>query len=141
MALTTSDSPNENKAGDTKPKPTSDSSDESKPVVSSKSQSGPTEGQKLSVNDSRLNNQTNVYGVGPDSGDKSIQQEVEEKRAEAVAKLEEKDADLLASVAGSGDADVHNLLGQRAVAVQNGDTKLIERIDRDLASGQKQTSR
>jgi hypothetical protein len=133
MPVSTNDNPNEAKPNEAKP-------NEAKPVASSESGSGSTKGEQLSVNDSRLNNQVNCYGVGPD-GKKSIQQEVEEKRAEQVAKIDEKDADVLAAAAASGDADVHNLLGQRAVAALNGDEDELKRIDKDIASRQKKTRR
>jgi hypothetical protein len=64
---------------------------------------------------------------------KAVVQEVEEKRQADVAKVDQKDADILSAAAASGDASVHNLLGERAIAELNGDTAELKRIDGKLA--------
>lgn len=97
--------------------------------------------QGLSVNDSRLNNQVNVYGDGPDSGKKTLEAEVAEKRQAKIDKINDSSSDVLAGAAQSGNADVHNLLGQRSIAELNGDEEELKRIDADIAAQQKQTSR
>jgi len=84
------------------------------------------------INSPQLNNQINVYGEGPG--------EVPEANEE-VRKINEKNSGILTTAAASGDADVHNLLGQRQIAEQNGDVDELKRIDDALAEGQQQTSR
>lgn len=60
---------------------------------------------------------------------------VDEKKSdkpEPVAKVEKKDADILAAAAASGDAAVHQLLGERVVAEQNADVDALKEIDKKL---------
>lgn len=52
---------------------------------------------------------------------------------EAVVKVNTKDADILAAAAASGDAAVHNLLGERVVAEQNEDADALKAIDKKIA--------
>lgn len=127
MAVSLSDKPNDDKPA-------------AAPAAPAQSAKADKKEEKLDVNDSRLNNQTNVYGQGPD-GPKTVQQEVEEKRAERIAKINEASADVLSGAAASSNADVHNLLGQRAIAELNADEDELKRIDQEIAEGQKQTSR
>jgi hypothetical protein len=59
-------------------------------------------------------------------------QKAEEKQAEAVDKVNKQNADIVAASAASGDAEVHRLLGERAVAEQNQDTDALKEIDKQL---------
>lgn len=144
MAVSLSDRPNDDKPGQPK-------AEESKPASSPSSSSssrsadsndvgGSTKIDKSSygaeyareINSPQLNNKINVYGEGPG----------EEPEANAeVRKINEKNSDVLTAAAASGNADVHNLLGQRQIAELNGDVDELKRIDDALAEGQQQTSK
>ena len=67
-----------------------------------------------------------------DKESKSPVQQAEEKQAESVAKVDKANADVLSAAAASGDAAVHNLLGERAVAEQNQDADALKEIDKKL---------
>ena len=63
---------------------------------------------------------------------KTAQQQADEKVASDVARVEKRDADVLSAAAASGDAAVHQLLGERVVAEQNGDVDALKEIDKKL---------
>lgn len=138
MPVSLSDKPNDNKPATAPATAPAASADDVKPGPSEKAPQ--TEVGYVDINDSRLNNQTNCYGVGPDSK-KSAAAEVAEKRAERVKSINDSSADVLTAAAASGSADVHNLLGQRQIAELNGDEDELKRIDQELADGQQQTSK
>jgi hypothetical protein len=69
----------------------------------------------------------------PKEAPKTEIQKGEEKQAEAVDKANAKSADVLTAAAASGDAAVHNLLGERVIAEQNQDTESLKEIDKKLA--------
>ena len=60
-------------------------------------------------------------------------QQAEEKQADDVDKVNSKNADVLAAAAASGDAAVHQLLGERVIAESNQDTDALKEIDKKLA--------
>jgi hypothetical protein len=49
-----------------------------------------------------------------------------------VDKVNKTDGTILAAAAASGDAAVHDLLGQRVIAEQNQDTDELKRIDKEI---------
>ena len=71
----------------------------------------------------------NQTGTTPNEPYKQSEQE---KKAEKLEKADQKN-EVLAAAASSGDADVHNYLAQRAVAVQNQDEDAIKKIDKAIA--------
>jgi len=60
------------------------------------------------------------------------QQRADRETAEAVAKLDEDNADLLAAAGSTADAGVHQLLAHRTVAVQNQDEAGVKAVDAKL---------
>jgi hypothetical protein len=64
--------------------------------------------------------------------EKTPVQKAEEQQQAAVDKVNKQNADVVAAAAASGDAGVHRLLGERAVAEQNQDTEALKEIDKQL---------
>lgn len=65
--------------------------------------------------------------------EETIVQKAEREQAEAVAKLDEDNADLLSAAGASGNAEVHQLLAARGVAVANQDEDGVRYVDAQIA--------
>jgi len=116
MALSLSDNPKADKPAEDKPAKAEEKKEEKV--------------KKQDTGDPRLNNQTNTYGETSDHSEA-------EERDRKLRKISDQSADVLAAAAGSSDAGVQNLLGQRAVAEQNLDEDELKRIDKELGEAVK----